>query len=181
MQAIYIEDLSQWLNMEEWPSFSSTLSSDTKVNFEYYVGGKALENLVIPQNVTRIRKEAFIHGHNIKTVTFHESIEYIDEMAFYGCDNLELTSDKLPNYLKSIGYGAFQNCQKISKVGIPSSVVNIGHYAFSNCSGLKQCVFAEDIQIDNISSSMFHECKNLEKITIPSSVTTIEGRAFFLC
>ena len=181
LQAIYIEDLSQWLNMEEWPSFSSTLSSDTKVNFEYYVGGKALENLVIPQNVTRIRKEAFIHGHNIKTVTFHESIEYIDEMAFYGCDNLELTSDKLPNYLKSIGYGAFQNCQKISKVGIPSSVVNIGHYAFSNCSGLKQCVFAEDIQIDNISSSMFHECKNLEKITIPSSVTTIEGQAFLGC
>ena len=181
LQAIYIEDLSQWLNMEEWPSFSSTLSSDTKVNFEYYVGGKALENLVIPQNVTRIRKEAFIHGHNIKTVTFHESIEYIDEMAFYGCDNLELTSDKLPNYLKSIGYGAFQNCQKISKVGIPSSVVNIGHYAFSNCSGLKQCVFAEDTQIDNISSSMFHECKNLEKITIPSSVTTIEGQAFLGC
>ena len=83
--------------------------------------------------------------------------------------------------MKSIGYGAFQNCQKISKVGIPSSVVNIGHYAFSNCSGLKQCVFAEDIQIDNISSSMFHECKNLEKITIPSSVTTIEGQAFLGC
>ncbi len=75
----------------------------------------------------------------------------------------------------------FRIVEKISKVGIPSSVVNIGHYAFSNCSGLKQCLFAEDIQIDNISSSMFYGCKNLEKITIPSSVTTIEGAAFEGC
>ena len=32
------------------------------MKLEYYVGGKALENLVIPQDVTRIRKEAFTHG-----------------------------------------------------------------------------------------------------------------------
>ena len=64
LQKIYIEDLSQWLNMKEGPSFSS-LKPDPRMKLEYYVGGKALENLVIPQDVTRIRKEAFTHGHNI--------------------------------------------------------------------------------------------------------------------
>ena len=67
--------------MKEGPSFSS-LKPDPRMKLEYYVGGKALENLVIPQDVTRIRKEAFNHGHNIKKVTFHENIEYIDENAF---------------------------------------------------------------------------------------------------
>lgn len=181
LRVIYIEDLLQWLNMEEWPSFSSPSLPDSETDFEYYIGDKALENLVIPQEVTRIRKEAFIHGHNIKKVTFHENIEYIDQEAFSDCDNLELANDKLPNYLKSIGDDAFQNCKKIPKIGIPSSVVNIGSGAFRNCSGLKQCVFAEDIQIDNISSSMFYGCENLEKITIPSGVTTIEANAFFRC
>ena len=95
LQKIYIEDLSQWLNMKEGPSFSS-LKPDPRMKLEYYVGGKALENLVIPQDVTRIRKEAFTHGHNIKKVTFHENIEYIDENAFSDCENLELESDKLP-------------------------------------------------------------------------------------
>ena len=107
LQKIYIEDLSQWLNMKEGPSFSS-LKPDPRMKLEYYVGGKALENLVIPQDVTRIRKEAFTHGHNIKKVTFHENIEYIDENAFSDCENLELESDKLPNYLKNIGKGTFQ-------------------------------------------------------------------------
>ena len=113
LQKIYIEDLSQWLNMKEGPSFSS-LKPDPRMKLEYYVGGKALENLVIPQDVTRIRKEAFTHGHNIKKVTFHENIEYIDENAFSDCENLELESDKLPNYLKNIGKGTFQYCEKIS-------------------------------------------------------------------
>ena len=203
LQKIYIEDLSQWLNMKEGPSFSS-LKPDPRMKLEYYVGGKALENLVIPQDVTRIRKEAFTHGHNIKKVTFHENIEYIDENAFSDCENLELESDKLPNYLKNIGKGTFQYCEKISRVAIPASVTYIGDSAFSGCSGMTQCLFAEDIKLDKISYQTFYGCRNLEKIaipssvttieeaafegcgslekiTIPSSVTTIEGRAFFLC
>ena len=180
LRALYIEDLSQWLNMEEWPSFSLATFGDIK-GIDYYIGGEALENLVIPENITRIRKYAFVHGHNIKTVTFHENVEYIDQEAFSNCVNLELTNDKLPNYLKSIGREAFQNCRKISKVGIPSSVENIGDFAFANCSGLKQCIFAEDIQIDKISSSMFYGCENLEKIEIPTSVTSIEAGAFQNC
>lgn len=71
LRALYIEDLSQWLNMEEWPSFSLATFGDIK-GIDYYIGGEALENLVIPENITRIRKYAFVHGHNIKTVTFHK-------------------------------------------------------------------------------------------------------------
>ena len=180
LQKIYIEDLSQWLNMKEGPSFSS-LKPDPRMKLEYYVGGKALENLVIPQDVTRIRKEAFTHGHNIKKVTFHENIEYIDENAFSDCENLELESDKLPNYLKNIGKGAFQYCEKISRVAIPASVTYIGDSAFSGCSGMTQCLFAEDIKLDKISYQTFYGCRNLEKIAIPSSVTTIEEAAFEGC
>ena len=181
LRALYIEDLLQWLNMEEWPTFDTASFNYADMSINYYVAGAALENLVIPKNVTKIRKEAFIHGHNIKTVTFHENIEYIEQSAFSDCVNLELTNDKLPNYLKSIGNEAFRNCKKISKVGIPSSVVNIGNSAFSKCSGMTQCIFAEDIQIDKISASAFRECENLESIEIPLSVTTIEEEAFGGC
>lgn len=180
LKKIYIEDLSQWLNMTEGPSFSS-LKAGSRMRLEYYVGGKALENLVIPQGITRIRKSAFAYGHNIKTVTFHENIEYIEENAFSDCDNLELVSDKLPNYLKNIGKGAFQYCEKISRVAIPASVTYIGDSAFSGCSGMTQCLFAEDIKLDKISYQTFYGCRNLEKIAIPSSVTAIELQAFYRC
>ena len=175
LSAVYIEDLLQWLNMKESPEFSVSNGID------YYIDGELLENLVIPQDVTSIRDNAFSYGKNIKTVTFHEKVESIGSKAFYGCENLELTRDKLPNYLKTIGNYAFNNCKKISAVAIPSSVINIADGAFSGCSGMTQCIFAKDIQIDRISTSTFSGCKSLESITIPLSVKIISMGAFGGC
>ena len=175
VRSVYIEDLEKWLQMERGPKFHAEGGVD------YYVNGKALENLVIPQEITRIREYAFYNGRNIKSVEFHERIEYIETYAFTDCKNMKLAVDKLPNYLKSIGDGAFTNCKKISKVGIPSSVTNIGISAFQGCSSMTQCIFAEDIQLERISVDVFSECEKLEKMDIPSSVTSIENRAFCMC
>ena len=129
----------------------------------------------------RFGHEPLKKGRNIKTVTFPENIEAIDESAFSGCKNLELTVDKLPNYLKSIGDSAFYGCEKISKVAIPSSVVRIGSSAFSECDGLTEAVFTKDIQIEEIPNYMFSGCENLKKISIPSSVKSIGDGAFSGC
>ena len=176
VRSVYIEDLMQWLNME-----GDLWLYSTEGFINYYVNGKELENLVIPQEITHIRKNAFAYGKNIKTVAFHDTIEYIDDFAFGYCANLKLKRDKLPNYLKRIGREAFSNCKSISEVAIPSSVINIGDYAFRGCSEMTQCIFAKDIQIDKISPYMFYECKKLEKITIPSSVEKIDSYAFYGC
>ena len=175
LNSVYIEDLLQWLNMEEGPRFYSSNS------IAYYIDGELLEDLVIPQEITGIRNYAFYAGKSIKTVTFHEKVETIGESAFSGCENLELTRDKLPNYLKIIGSSAFSNCKKISAVAIPSSVINIADGAFRGCSGMTQCIFTKDIQIEKISSSVFSGCENLESITIPLSVKTIDSNAFSNC
>ena len=175
LNSVYIEDLLQWLNMEEGPRFYSSNS------IAYYIDGELLEDLVIPQEITGIRNYAFYAGKNIKTVTFHEKVETIGESAFSGCENLELTRDKLPNYLKIIGSSAFSNCKKISAVAIPSSVISIGGNAFSVCSGMTQCVFAKDIQIEKISSGTFSGCESLESITIPDGVTILGSDVFYQC
>ena len=175
LSSVYIEDLLQWLNMKEGPRFYSSKS------IAYYIDGELLEDLVIPQEITGIRNYAFYAGKSIKTVTFHEKVETIGESAFSGCENLELTRDKLPNYLKIIGSSAFSNCKKISAVAIPSSVINIADGAFRGCSGMTQCIFAKDIQIEKISSGTFSGCESLESVIIPLSVKTIEGNAFTEC
>lgn len=175
VRTVYIEDLSKWLQMEEGPEFPFQNGVD------FYVNGELLENVVIPEYITHIRRNAFYNGKSIKTVTFHEKIESIEAYAFAECKNLELSTDKLPNYLVSIGDCAFRDCKKISKVAIPSSVVNIGTSAFEGCESLTQCLFANDIQLEKISSRMFVECKSLEKISIPSRVTAIGSEAFWEC
>lgn len=184
IDTVYIEDLTSWLSMEEGPNFFSSedieLSSKSPT-IKYYVDGELLELLVIPDEVTSIRDYAFNCGKEIREVVFHENVKIIGRSAFLGCENLELTRDKLPNYLQTIGAYAFAKCKKISKVGIPSSVTEIGEAAFAMCSGMTQCIFAQEIQIEKISRKLFQGCTSLEKTTIPAGVTIIEGYAFQNC
>lgn len=184
VNAVYIEDLTSWLSMEEGPNFFSSedieLSSKSPT-IKYYVDGELLELLVIPDEITSIRDYAFNCGKEIREVVFHENVKTIGRSAFLGCENLELTRDKLPNYLQTIGAYAFAKCKKISKVGIPSSVTEIGEAAFAMCSGMTQCIFAQDMQIEKISRKMFQECTSLEKTTIPDGATIIEREAFQNC
>ena len=184
VNAVYIEDLTSWLSMEEGPDFFS--SEDIELyskspTIKYYVDGELLERLVIPDEVTSIREYAFNCGKEIREIVFHENVKTIGRSAFLGCENLELTRDKLPNYLQTIGAYAFAKCKKISKVGIPSSVTEIGEAAFAMCSGMTQCIFAQEIQIEKISRKLFQGCTSLEKTTIPAGVTIIEGYAFQNC
>ena len=184
VNAVYIEDLTSWLSMEEGPDFFS--SEDIELyskspTIKYYVDGELLERLVIPDEVTSIREYAFNCGKEIREIVFHENVKTIGRSAFLGCENLELTRDKLPNYLQTIGAYAFAKCKKISKVGIPSSVTEIGEAAFAMCSGMTQCIFAQEIQIEKISRKLFQDCTSLEKTTIPAGVTIIEGYAFQNC
>ena len=184
VNAVYIEDLTSWLSMEEGPDFFS--SEDIELyskspTIKYYVDGELLERLVIPDEVTSIREYAFNCGKEIREIVFHENVKTIGRSTFLGCENLELTRDKLPNYLQTIGAYAFAKCKKISKVGIPSSVTEIGEAAFAMCSGMTQCIFAQEIQIEKISRKLFQGCTSLEKTTIPAGVTIIEGYAFQNC
>ena len=164
VNAVYIEDLTSWLSMEEGPDFFS--SEDIELyskspTIKYYVDGELLERLVIPDEVTSIREYAFNCGKEIREIVFHENVKTIGRSAFLGCEKLELTRDKLPNYLQTIGAYAFAKCKKISKVGIASSVTEIGEAAFAMCSGMTQCIFAQDIQIEKISRKMFQDCTSL--------------------
>ena len=158
VNAVYIEDLTSWLSMEEGPNFFSSedieLSSKSPT-IKYYVDGELLERLVIPDEVTSIRDYAFNCGKEIREIVFHENVKTIGRSAFLGCENLELTRDKLPNYLQTIGAYAFAKCKKISKVGIPSSVTEIGEAAFAMCSGMTQCIFAQEIHFQKAVSGLY--------------------------
>ena len=71
--------------------------SDPYVNY--------LENLIIPDNIKAIHKNAFYNCNKIKTLTISEGVETIGDSAFYGCVRLK-------------------------KLYLPSTLTRIGNYAF---------------------------------------------------
>lgn len=66
---------------------------------------KYLENLVIPDNIKVIHKNAFHDCKQIRTLTISEGVETIGDSAFYGC--VRLKELYLPSTLTRIGNYAF--------------------------------------------------------------------------
>ncbi len=90
-------------------------------------------NLVIPEGVTRIEKDAFSYAE-ITSVTLPQSLQYIGWGAFYGCYNL--TSVTFPNAVDTIMNYSFAYDYALRKVSFGSSVAFIGAYAFSSCGNM---------------------------------------------
>ncbi len=100
------------------------LNAYCKINVEYdpgncaspspggdlYVGGEHILDLVIPNGVTTL--QAHFGRYNIQSV-------------------------RIPNSVKTLGYGAFYLCENLKTVYIPESVNQIKSYCFYDCKNLQ--------------------------------------------
>jgi hypothetical protein len=90
----------------------------------------------------------------------------------------------IPGYInglqvKEIGYGAFENNNKIKKIIIEKGVTVIDYNAFSNCSELTEVELPEGLL--KIGSHAFDGCEKLAKIQFPESIQIINYLAFQGC
>ena len=92
--------------------------------FENY---KELSNIIIPESVVYIGKNAF-KDSSVKSVRIPKSVKEIDNNAFCFCNSLQ--SVIIEQGVESIGAYAFFGCPALSTVDVPYSVVNIGFRAF---------------------------------------------------
>ena len=111
LSSVNITDLSAWCKI----NFVNEYSNPLNCAQHFKLNGSEITNLVIPNDITEIKKYAFIN-----------------------CDGL--ASMSIPNSVTSIGERAFMNCVRLSSVSIPNSVTSIGEWAFNSCSGLKKII-----------------------------------------
>ena len=150
LSEVNITDLSAWCKIDFDNYSANPLSQAHCLN----LNGTEVTNLVIPNDITKIK-----------------------HYAFYGCTGL--TSVTIPNSVTSIGYGAFSGCTGLTSITIPNSVTEIWHYAFYGCTGLESVTIGDSVT--SIGEAAFSGCTGLTEITIPNSVTTIGVSAFYGC
>ena len=157
-----------------FPNISSVIIEEgiTSIGDYAFDGFNSLTTVIIPNTVTRIGSYAFYNCKSLTNVTIPGSVVRIEEYAFnqtpfidnYADDFVILgsvlykykgtdTEVIIPNTVKVIEDGAFEECRDIEKVIIPNTVTRIG-------------------------SAAFFGCNNLKDITIPNSVTSISSNAF---
>lgn len=100
----------------------------------------------------------YLAGRPSTTYTFPNSIEKIDEYAFWGASNLTGVSIS-PNVTEIPEY-AFSNCPGLSTVVIPNSVSKIMAYAFSDCVNLQTAIIPKSVgYIDDLAFYMSNGVK----------------------
>ena len=147
IKEINIKDLSAWLKVSG--GLQSIFPPDISAgNFTFYLNGKKITNINIPEDVDSIGDYIFFNAHEIKSITFHDNVKYIGEGAF--C---------------STG---------IEQIILPNSVISIGGHAFYGCSNLKYVSLGE---VKYIGESAF-SVTGIEEIIIPNSVVSLGRSAF---
>lgn len=136
-----------------------------------------LKRVTIPETVTEIQYGAFSGCRDLESITIPDSVSVIGVGAFSGCSNL--SNIILPNQISEIAYSAFRDCESLQHIVIPNSVTGISGQAFSNCTYLKEIIIPEGVTY--IREGAFYGCKTLTKIVIPSTVEKIGHGAFVGC
>ena len=110
------------------------------------------------------------------TYTLPETVKEICGGSFQ--NNKHLSEVIIPNGATAIGVDAFHT-SNIKKIDIPESVAKIGMQAFSHCEQLEEVVLSG--KISQLKESTFYGCKNLKTITLPDTLTSMEWGPFCGC
>lgn len=104
-----------------------------------------LTSLSLPTNpdYTVIPTEFFNECSTLTELIIPENIEDIGRQAFSGCKNLAELN--LPSKLLYIRYQAFRGCEKITVISIPGTVKQIEENAFIDCKGVNKVIFNDAV------------------------------------
>lgn len=165
--------------------------------FKRFLNGD-ITRVVIPDDVTIIRRYLFYTCRSLTSVVLPESMETIDPYAFCSC--AALNSINFPNALNTLATYAFQGCTslgsadlantQISVIGdkcfdtctslsyltLPSTLRTIGQYAFSGCTRLASVVIPYGVT--NLGAYTFNNCTGLTSVTVPNTCVAWGQNAF---
>ena len=159
---VHISDIAAWCGID----FNNDSSNPLYYAHNLYLNGELVIDLVIPDDVAKIKNRAFQNCAGLTSLTIGKSVTSIGLYAFSGCSNLINLS--IGNNVTNVGEHAFNKCTGLTSVTIPNSVTSIGRNAFYGCTSLTKIVLSG--RITSFGTNTFNGCTNLIDVIILSSV-----------
>ena len=181
LNKVTINNLAAWCGI----TFES---NPVTVAHHLYLNKDEITELVIPDGVTSIEKDAFRGCTNITSVTVPDSVVTIGEGAFADCTSmLDVTIGKGVTRIEA---NAFDGCDNLKKVNIRSLAAWCGitfdanptmlaHHLYLNKTEITELVIPDGVT--EIAKDAFHGCTDIKSLTIPDGVTSIGATAFKDC
>lgn len=140
----------------------------------------ALDNIVIPDSVDYIGKDAFFNTKCFSDIAaLDDNAVYIGKWLLSVKEDSELTEFTVKDGTAYIANGAAEYNEYLKKVTIPSSVKGICNYAFAQCYALETVNLSDNLE--TIGSYAFGYCENLKELELPSTLKKIGTSAFNYC
>ena len=158
-------------------NFGSDYETDTYIDQPWEDYCKLIQNVILPDGLTRIGNQAFEECTALQTIQIPDSVTHIGDNAFFGCTALQ--EIVIPGSVTHIGDHAFEKCESLVEIELPISVQNLGYGVFLDCESLVRAKLPDGIT--TIPGTLFGRCRSLTEVNIPSSVTRIESAAFSNC
>ena len=143
-------------------------------NLEYQVIDKTSCKLIGYKTKSKIKSKLEI-PNKIKNM----QVVSIGEQAFSSLDNLKKVI--LPEGLIEICPKAFNWCRNLSEINFPSTLKSIGYWAFECCDKLfseSKNIFEMPLSLEVIGNSAFSDCFSIEKIIIGKNIKYIGDGCF---
>lgn len=122
----------------------------------------------------KIGKAVFYDNNSLLSVSVGDSVNSIEENAFYSCDNL--TNVACGN-VKDIGGRAFYYCKKIGAGVNVSSVENFGESCFYRASNIRFISGGWSPNLKMVGAAAF-EYTSISDLTFPASLEYLGALAF---
>lgn len=130
--------------------------------------------IIIPTgNLYKIGKYAF-SGTRISSLDLPSSVKSVGIGAFKDCENLE--SVNFGDQIRTIEDSTFFRCIKLREFCIPKKTSRINQCAFLGCVNLRSLSLTDNVKY--IGPKAFAYCSSLEELVLPDSIYEIGWGAF---
>ena len=142
----------------------------------YPEGMEYTDEYNILEGTKKIGKSAFESTANIHTINLPDSVETIDEYAFYHNRSSYIN---LSENLQHIEHAAFFDCQNLLEITVSDSVDYIGDSAFGACLYMEEAILPKEVSY--FGTEVFSNCGELKNVTLPENLTVLPDFTFRSC
>ena len=121
---VHVEDITKWCEIQ----FTNGGSNPLYGGGDLYEKDVLIDELDIPNEVTKIPDFTFRYCTSLKSLTINDNVTSIGKMAFDRCVNLK--NVYIGNGVTTIGREAFQYCSSLESVTIGENVSHMGYRPF---------------------------------------------------
>lgn len=175
LTSVHITDLAKWCSS----SFGGRFH-----NYNLYLGGEKITDLVIPDGVASIGEAAFRDCSGLTSVTIPASVTNIGQYAFsYCCGLTAFSVDEANPKYKSVSKLLLTKDGKTlvygvnGEVSVPNGVTEVVDYAFAGLRNLTNVTFGADVAY--FGRRVFVDCRNLNKVVFKGNAPEAVPNDFY--